>query len=79
MQIQPVSPALLDAMPKSVLATLCSSIWEFGATAGRNIDEALRMEWAMAYVRGHVSDKPPFDYAAYYSEADEAALISEAD
>lgn len=78
MQIQPVSPALLHSMPKEVLATLCSSIWEFGATRGDNIDEALRLEWAMQFVRGNVSEKPPFDHTVYYSEADERALLNEA-
>lgn len=77
MQIQQISPALLDAMPKNVLATLCSSIWEFGATDGENIDEALRLEWSMQYVRGNVTERPPFDHVPYYSEADERALLSE--
>ena len=79
MHFETISAELLDQTPKSVLAMAYASSRDGGHAIAVSIDDAIRTEWAMSFVRGHVTEKPPFDYTVFYSEADEQAMLNETD
>ena len=70
MTFEQISPDLLDETPKEVIAMAYAASRDSGHAIAENIDDAIRMEWAMAFVRGHTALKPPFDTADYFVEAD---------